>query len=493
MSKAARRALGTGLALITGLGYAGCAATGTDSGLTSHPTQSDAGSTSSDAGSGGDPGAPLASSGKGGMSDINTNPDAAGAGGTPDDSCAADVSKAEVVPLDMYIMLDVSGSMLDTTSTYDNMGKAISKWSAVKAALEGFITADTSSGLGVGLQYFPVLKPNIPATCTTNADCGSAAPCAFSACAITEDVCEQNSECPSVGFGNSNACTPVGTCGGLPCIGAGGQCLINDALVDCVALTTSYCAHPAVCDTASYASPAQPIAALPGAAAALVGSIEAQTPLLGSPTPTGPALNGAITQATTQAKAHPDHQVVAVLVTDGIPSECTPVAITDVAKIAAAGAAATPKINTFTIGVFATAEVAQGQAALNSIAKSGGTGSAFVVNTSNDVASQFRDALDNIRSTQLGCDFQIPAAKPGQNLDYSLVNVNFKTGKTSSALYYVGSVDQCDPLSGGWYYDTDPTLTDPSQIEVCPTTCTTFRSASNASVDIAVGCQTIVK
>ncbi len=493
MSRAARRARGIGLALIAGLGYAGCAATGTDSGITSHPTASDAGSGGDEAGSGGENNAPVtATAGKGGLGDINTSPNEAGAGGTPDESCAADVSTAQLVPLDMYVMLDVSGSMLANTSMYDGTGTAITKWAAVKTALEGFFNADTSKGLGVGLQYFPVLKENVPAACSSDADCGTAAPCAFAACAVTGDVCEKQSDCAPLGFGG-NACTLEGMCAGKYCNFVGDDCDINGAPVPCVALTTSFCAHPAKCDAASYATPAQPIAALPDAATALVASIEAQTPVNDSPTPTGPALSGAIQQASAWAKAHPDHQVVAVLATDGIPSECTPIATADVAKVAANGLAATPKINTFTIGVFANAEVAQGQAALNAIAKSGGTGAAFVINTSNDVASQFRDALDTIRSAQLGCDFEIPPAKPGQDLDYSLVNVNYKTGKKSSALLYVGSADQCDPLRGGWYYDTDPTVADPSKIEVCPTTCTTFRGATNASVDIAVGCQTVVK
>jgi hypothetical protein len=282
-------------------------------------------------------------------------------------------------------------------------------------------------------------------------------------------------------------------CGGLYCDFVGQDCDINGAPVPCVALKTSFCAHPAKCDTASYATPAEPIAALPDAASALVASIEAQVPFDGSPTPTGPALSGAILEAGSWAKAHPDRQVVAVLATDGIPSECSPVATADVAKLAANGLAASPKISTFTIGVFAAADVAQGQATLDAIAQAGGTQSAFVIDTSNDVASQFRAALENIRSTQLGCDFEIPPAKSGQGLDYSLVNVEFKTGKKSSTLLYVGSVDQCDPLKGGWYYDTDPTVADPSKIEVCPTTCATFRAATNASVSVAVGCQTVVK
>src|SRR4051812_30417313 len=76
-------------------------------------------------------------------------------------ACAQVVSKGEAVPLDMYILLDKSASMLDTT------GAGPTKWDAIRAALESFVSDPLSKGLGVGLQYFPLLKPGVPGTCTT--------------------------------------------------------------------------------------------------------------------------------------------------------------------------------------------------------------------------------------------------------------------------------------------------------------------------------------
>jgi hypothetical protein len=116
-----------------------------------------------------------------------------------------------------------------------------------------------------------------------------------------------------------------------------------------------------------------------------------------------------------------------------------------------------------------------------------------VIDTSHDLTVEFRAALDAVRNTQLACEFAIPEPDQSEQIDYSLVNVNFKNGKKSSALLYVRDAADCDPLTGGWFYDTDPDVEDPTRIVVCPTTCETFESASSASVEIAVGCQTIVK
>src|SRR5882724_3839423 len=154
-------------ALVATLASAGCAASGTGYDATPSRT-ADAGgngepSANADAGSGGaqdthDTG------GKNGLGEIDT--DLAGAGGS-DQACAAEVSAAEIVPLDLYIMLDVSGSMLEGTSMFDATGTAITKWSAIKGALENFIADDASNGLGVGLQYFPLNKPHVPASCVS--------------------------------------------------------------------------------------------------------------------------------------------------------------------------------------------------------------------------------------------------------------------------------------------------------------------------------------
>lgn len=414
------------------------------------------------------------------------------------DACAADITTAKPVPLDMYIMLDVSSSMLEATSLQ------ISKWDAVKAALEAFLKDDASAGLGVGLQYFPLQKPNAPASCTKNEDCGDSAPCFLKACKNFKQIiaCDQAADCVSRNSGvDYGPCAVLGQCAkdpdyvcrdqGLPCgtnpdTGADlGNCVPHSA--------PSFCMNTESCDIAQYAAPSSPIAELPGSAATLVASIDKQTP--SGATPTAPALSGAIQQASAWAKAHPDHRVVTVLATDGVPTLCAPTEIDLVANIAKGGVTATPSISTFVIGVFGPADAAvNAPDNLNQIAKQGGSKQAFIVDTTQDVTKQFLSALDTIRGGRLACQFQIPQPSGNETLDYGRVNVELSSGTHKTVVYYVKDAATCDPTTGGWYYDVDPALGTPTQIVACPTSCTQFQAATTgASVGIALGCTTIVK
>ena len=233
-------------------------------------------------------------------------------------------------------------------------------------------------------------------------------------------------------------------------------------------------------------------ATLPGAADALIASLDARVP--GGNTPTGPALAGALQEAKAYAKAHPDHRVIAVMATDGLPTNCSPTNIDDVGNIAADALAATPSVKTAVIGVLTLADISHdAQKQLDIIARAGGTGKATVVDTSKDVASQFQAALDAIRTDPLACELEIPMPTAGKDLDYGHVNVNYKLGKKSTPLFYVGSLSDCDPDTGGWYYDVNPREGDPTSILACPTSCTMFHATTTGSVEIALGCQTIVK
>jgi hypothetical protein len=242
------------------------------------------------------------------------------------------------------------------------------------------------------------------------------------------------------------------------------------------------------CAAADYATPAVEIAPLGGAAPALVNSIGAITP--SGATPTAPALEGAIDHARAYALANPTHTVVALLATDGLPTECAPTGIGDIAQIATAGAAGSPSIRTFVIGVFSGNDL-NAQSNLNQIAAAGGTQQAFFVDSNQNVAQAFLDALNQIRGTKLACEYQVPAPPPGESLDYGQVNVEHTPpGQTQRAtVLYVGNAFDCDPATGGWYYDADPVNGgSPTKIIMCPATCTAF--TVGGQVDIRVGCKT---
>ncbi len=72
-------------------------------------------------------------------------------------TCASESRKGQVVPVDIFIMMDQSGSMLDdVTGPNGTMGV---KWDFLKQAFTTFVQDPASAGIGVGIQYFPI--PNV--------------------------------------------------------------------------------------------------------------------------------------------------------------------------------------------------------------------------------------------------------------------------------------------------------------------------------------------
>src|SRR4051812_778933 len=66
---------------------------------------------------------------------------------TDDAVCAAQAYEGEAVPLDIYIMFDQSGSMLNDVG-------GITRLDAVEGAARTFLRDQASSAIGVGLGYF---------------------------------------------------------------------------------------------------------------------------------------------------------------------------------------------------------------------------------------------------------------------------------------------------------------------------------------------------
>jgi Mg-chelatase subunit ChlD len=410
-----------------------------------------------------------------------------GGGPLGDAACAVQTQQAQRVQLDLYVMMDSSGSMDEQTAS------GPTKWDAVRAALTAFLQDPQSAGLGVGLQYFPLTHPNVATSCTSNAGCGNFGPCQFvQFCNTPPNVaCTTNADCPA-----GVACLHLGACldpqaNAVTCFPAAPGFICNNNVNDpCLALPGT-CVGRDICDVAPYATPAVEVATLPGAQAALVASLTQHAP--DGLTPTAGALAGAIQHAQALARANPTHRVAVVLATDGLPSECTPTDIAGVAAIAAGGAAATPAISTFVIGVFAPVEATDAQTNLNALAAAGGTGSAFVIDTNQNVTQAFGAALSAIRGMGLSCQYEIPSpSNDGGALDYFSVNVQFTPG-TGQAVT-IGNVRNkaaCSPTLGGWYYDVDPTTgATPRTISICEPSCGQLRADPLGRVDVLLGCKT---
>jgi hypothetical protein len=409
-----------------------------------------------------------------------------------DAACATTTEKAQQVPLDLYVMLDSSGSMLSATSATG----ATSKWTAVTSALQTFVQDPKSAGLGVGLQYFPLVQAGAPDTCDVDTQCNSYGPCdTAKTCSKSSTItlCESNADCT----GGMGTCIRLGVCAISPsyCSPTGTQylCTQGNSNDFCQAIP-GYCRARDRCDAASYATPAVEVATLPAAAGALMTSLSAHEP--DGLTPTSGALSGAIAHAQALARANPTHKVAVLLATDGLPSECEPTEIDGVAAIASAAAAGNPSIATYVIGVFAPDEMADAQTNLNALATAGGTGKAFLITTNGaDVTTSFLSALNAVRSSGLSCQYKVPSVmQDGGSVDYFSVNVQFTSG--TGQMVTIGNVKDhasCSATQGGWYYDVDPaTGAAPQTISICDTSCKQMQADPAGKVDILLGCKTII-
>ena len=240
------------------------------------------------------------------------------------------------------------------------------------------------------------------------------------------------------------------------------------------------------CNPAVYAQPAIEIAPLPGVGSMITASLAAHT-LPDTSTPTPPALQGAINHATEWAKAHSSDVTIVILATDGDPSECGDTSnnslLQQVENIAAAGVAQTPKVLTFVIGV------GTDTSNLNGIAQAGGTGSAFIVDTSMNVSQQFLAALNKIRGAALGCQYKIPVPQGGGAVNFQEVNVQFTPASGAPIVVpYVSDKSKCPSSGNAWYYDN---ASKPTEILLCTSTCGTV--SAGGQLDVLTGCQTIVQ
>ncbi len=291
-----------------------------------------------------------------------------GGGGPPPDAgfevCLDQGRKVELSPLDLLVVLDISYSM-----DYDE------KWTAVKSAMKSFVARPEFTGLGVGLQYFPLRT----------------------------------------------------------------QCSVE-----------------------AYKAPAVGIGVLPAVGGVIANSLDLQQ--MSGGTPTVQALEGALFYAKGWLSGHPTRKTAIVLATDGVPDgTCAGVAsgglsnsLANVRMVASSGAASSPQVKTFVIGV------GKDLSALNDIAVSGGTKAAlFVDNTPNaDVA--FLNALTGIRLAALGCDFSIPVIAVQDR-----AQVSFAPDDGSPTLHFSQVTDKAACSGGqGWYLDATA-----KQIVLCDATC----------------------
>jgi hypothetical protein len=403
-----------------------------------------------------------------------------------DKKCAEDVAEAKQVPVDLLLLVDSSGSM--DTEVVDG---GDTKWVLVRNALTTFVGDVKSSGLGVGMQFFP--KTSQGSACMTSTDCS------FSTCRKTGVCMPTNGATPPplataqrCGRQADRACPRRTRCTDLgKCSVSGEDCVIGQACPGGAAAGTcmpvpGMCRGGATsCQAADYEQPAVGIADLPGARMPLATALMGRTPAGG--TPMGAAVEGALKHLGAHAAASPTRRPVLVLATDGVPDGCPDDEVAPIVARIEAARMASPTISTYVIGVFAPDEQAQSELALKPLATAGGTGTPFILNPGEDLTQRFLDALNQIRGSVLACEFEIPASQMG--LDYKKVNVSLTSAGGDEEILYAGTMNRCDPVKGGWYYDVDPDAGGrPTKVIVCPATCQRFKTEPTARVNLRFGC-----
>lgn len=462
-----------------------------------------------------------------------------------DEQCQEESRAAVTLGLDIYLMLDSSLSMDDLLPASLSSGSQ-TKWEAVQDALRTFIAAEQTGEIGLGLQYFPQVEPGVPFSCNTNDDCGDAGgACSNSLCvdsttaqlgarsvsllsAASDEPCLDDGDCAGsqscrsllgqcifppgdADFpqgsvepaGQPALCSDVSDCASMPgsLCEAVGVCerLIDGQTIPCSRSVTCppgggqcsrpghVCSEQRLCRTEEYSTPAVTIRRDAARVTALLDSLDERE--LAGPTPTGPALQGGLEHARSWAAQNPDRQVITVVVTDGFPTDCSPLSIPEVANIAADANLGAQPVSTFFVGVFSDQDLGfDGVDRLDTLARAGGSERAVVINTANDVAQELLDALDAIRDSSAQCNFQLDAA----GLDLERVNLEMiDSAGAATQLFNVGSAAACGSDQQGWFYETDANGRR-RQITVCPSTCRQFVSGS-VRANLQIGCATRIR
>jgi Mg-chelatase subunit ChlD len=236
-----------------------------------------------------------------------------------------------------------------------------------------------------------------------------------------------------------------------------------------------------LCAVNDYRVPDVPIALLPDVAPRIAAALAAQR--LGRGTPTTPALEASLAYAKAEKMARVTRDVAVVVVTDGVPSQCSS-NITNTTAVVRSYATGSPPVRTYVLGI------GPSLSNLNALAQAGGTAPAHLIESGGE--AELVAAFNAIRDNSIVCDYQIPM-RPGEPLDYSLVNIQVRVGINGALtpLAKVNNAAACG-AAGGWYYDqpVPPGNPPPSRITLCPATCDPLMQTAGSHLDMLVGCKT---
>ncbi|MBI5533115.1 MAG: hypothetical protein HY898_10385 [Deltaproteobacteria bacterium] len=413
--------------------------------------------------------------------------------GLRSESCESFGASVAPAKLDLFIMLDSSGSMASQTA------EGIDKAHSVRNALSQFFSDPESWGIGVAIAFFPINRPEVPDYCALDSDCHESG-----ACHELPKLCVPSWE---------KSCQADGDCAGTSspedvCMQMGG--CENDALTLCLpqedpswyctsgakCRKLGVCRNRSRCDSAAYEKPVVEVSELPGARPKLLLAVDTHAP--SGNTPSLPALSGALDAALGWQQNHAARKSVVVLATDGFPTACDPDINSDVedpaqgidklVQVAEQGVGR--GVQSFVVGVFAPKEESAARTNLSRIAKAGGTSEAFIITTDELVSVRLRETLNAIRTDAGACEFAIPWPEYGAPAS-SLISVRIPAsgGAAEQTLTRRDSIEACDPVLGGFYFDVMPdNESRPKRVVLCPSTCKKFAPGEQHRVVVQGRC-----
>ncbi len=404
---------------------------------------------------------------------------------TSGEQCAEEAVRGELVPVDLMLVLDASGSMND-----DVGGRT--RWEQVAGAMVQFAADSRSAGLGLGFQTFPFRVHDKP--CAADSDCSGKAgecgqpylcygadvlPATAATCDPVTRYCDRpDTRCVASGrcSGSFARCVNLGE----PCPGGGASDVCERAPLLCQAPVDS-------CQGDDYLKPKVPITVLPGALAELSRGLGAVRPA--GLTPIAAAVEGAARYLQQHLGSPARRRGALVLVTDAVPNGCDRDDIESVAAVLDRARTGRPSLLTYVIAAVSPDQPVR-EASASRLAQAGGGGTPVVLNNeAPDLGDKLLAALNTIRGSALPCDLAIPSP-PSGIIDYNKVNVRYNGPAGPVDLLYVGSAAGCDPTRGGWYYDIDPAQGTPTTVRVCEATCRRFKTDPGGSVELRFGCRT---
>lgn len=238
------------------------------------------------------------------------------------------------------------------------------------------------------------------------------------------------------------------------------------------------------CDPNTYAHFDVPMTALPSTA---LGQVLTSIGIpVGEGTPTRPAIQGTVQQLRPMAENDPNATYALVLVTDGLPNDCSDNTVKSTAAEVRALAAIVP---TYVIGVEnpPMEDAPDSLSGLNAIAEAGGAGGPFIIETGDPdrTIAAFSAAIEQIRGASISCNVDIPAPPEGQQFNPRRVKVTSASGAVENALNY----DPSCQAASSWHYDNP---TSPKEIRLCPAACEAIRLDTEARLSVEFACEDVI-